>query len=64
MIIGIPERLKRHLFEPLFTTKNVGKGTGLGLSMAYQIVVEKHNGVLEVDSQPVIGNEFIIKIPK
>ncbi|RCJ32331.1 hybrid sensor histidine kinase/response regulator [Nostoc punctiforme NIES-2108] len=61
--IGIPERLKKRLFEPLFTTKTVGKGTGLGLSIAYQIVVDKHNGILEVNSQPGIGTEFIIKIP-
>ncbi|MBN3879482.1 MULTISPECIES: sensor histidine kinase [unclassified Nostoc] len=61
--IGIPEQLKKRLFEPLFTTKTVGKGTGLGLSIAYQIVVEKHNGILEVNSQPGIGTEFIIKIP-
>ncbi|MFN6513775.1 MAG: sensor histidine kinase [Nostoc sp. CreGUA01] len=61
--IGIPERLKKRLFEPLFTTKTVGKGTGLGLSIAYEIVVEKHKGVLEVNSQPGLGTEFIIKIP-
>ncbi|MDZ7950424.1 sensor histidine kinase [Nostoc sp. DedQUE09] len=61
--VGIPERLKKRLFEPLFTTKTVGKGTGLGLSIAYQIVVEKHKGVLEVNSQPAMGTEFIIKIP-
>lgn len=61
--IGVPERLKKRLFEPLFTTKNVDKGTGLGLSIAYQIVVEKHKGVLEVNSQPGMGTEFIIKIP-
>ncbi|MHC5596273.1 MAG: hybrid sensor histidine kinase/response regulator [Nostoc sp.] len=61
--VGIPERLKKRLFEPLFTTKTVGKGTGLGLSIAYQIVVEKHKGVLDVNSQPGMGTEFIIKIP-
>ncbi|MEH2164277.1 MAG: response regulator [Nostoc sp.] len=61
--IGIPERLKKRLFEPLFTTKTVGKGTGLGLSIAYEIVVEKHNGVLDVNSQAGVGTEFIIKIP-
>ncbi|MEH2141830.1 sensor histidine kinase [Nostoc sp.] len=61
--IGIPERLKKRLFEPLFTTKPVGKGTGLGLSIAYEIVVEKHEGILDVNSQPGIGTEFIIKIP-
>ncbi|MDF5711780.1 MAG: hybrid sensor histidine kinase/response regulator [Nostoc sp. S4] len=61
--IGVPERVKKHLFEPLFTTKPVGKGTGLGLSIAYQIIVEKHKGVLDVNSQPGMGTEFIIKIP-
>jgi signal transduction histidine kinase len=61
--IGIPERLKQRLFEPLFTTKPVGKGTGLGLSIAHQIVVKKHNGIMEVNSQPVIGTEFTIAIP-
>ncbi|MFN6560345.1 MAG: response regulator [Nostoc sp. ChiSLP01] len=61
--IGVPERLKKRLFEPLFTTKTVGKGTGLGLSIAYEIVVEKHKGILEVNSQPGMGTEFIIKIP-
>ncbi|MBD2414422.1 hybrid sensor histidine kinase/response regulator [Nostoc calcicola FACHB-389] len=61
--IGIPERLKKRLFEPLFTTKTVDKGTGLGLSIAYQIVVEKHKGVLEVNSHSGMGTEFIIKIP-
>lgn len=61
--IGIPERLKQRLFEPLFTTKPVGKGTGLGLSIAHQIVVEKHKGTMEVNSQPGIGTEFKIAIP-
>ncbi|MBW4425880.1 MAG: hybrid sensor histidine kinase/response regulator [Nostoc desertorum CM1-VF14] len=61
--IGIPERLKKRLFEPLFTTKSVGKGTGLGLSIAYEIVVKKHKGVLDVNSQPGLGTEFIIRIP-
>ncbi|MEH1870416.1 MHYT domain-containing protein [Nostoc sp.] len=61
--IGIPDRLKRRLFEPLFTTKTIGKGTGLGLSIAHEIVVKKHNGTLEVNSQEGIGTEFRIAIP-
>ncbi len=60
---GIPESVKQRLFEPLFTTKPVGKGTGLGLSIAHQIVLEKHNGTLEVNSQVGMGTEFTIKIP-
>jgi signal transduction histidine kinase len=61
--MGIPERVKQRLFEPLFTTKPVGKGTGLGLSIAHQIIVEKHQGLLKVKSQPGMGTEFTIKIP-
>ncbi|MEH1966968.1 sensor histidine kinase [Nostoc sp.] len=61
--IGIPEYVKQRLFEPLFTTKPVGKGTGLGLSIAHQIVLEKHNGTLDVNSQLGMGTEFTIRIP-
>ncbi|HAX75363.1 MAG TPA: hybrid sensor histidine kinase/response regulator [Cyanobacteria bacterium UBA11372] len=61
--IGMPESVKQRLFQPLFTTKPVGKGTGLGLPIVNQIVVEKHNGKLEVNSQPGRGTEFTIKIP-
>jgi signal transduction histidine kinase len=61
--IGIPEAIQPRLFEPLFTTKSVGKGTGLGLSIAHQIVVEKHHGRLEMQSQAGQGSEFVIKIP-
>ncbi|BAZ74672.1 response regulator receiver sensor signal transduction histidine kinase [Aulosira laxa NIES-50] len=61
--MGIPDLIQERLFEPLFTTKPVGKGTGLGLSIAHQIIVEKHNGILKVNSQPGQGTEFSIKIP-
>lgn len=61
--IGIPELVRSRLFEPLFTTKPVGQGTGLGLSIARQIVVDKHHGSLDVNSQVERGTEFMIKIP-
>ncbi|MFB2975405.1 sensor histidine kinase [Microseira sp. BLCC-F43] len=61
--IGMGESVKQRLFQPLFTTKPVGKGTGLGLPIVNQIIVEKHNGKLEVNSQPGRGTEFTIKIP-
>ena len=41
----------------------MGKGTGLGLSISYQIVVEKHGGVLECNSELGKGTEFAIEIP-
>jgi two-component system cell cycle sensor histidine kinase/response regulator CckA len=36
--IGMSPEVKKHMFDPLFTTKEVGKGTGLGLAMIYGIV--------------------------
>ncbi|WP_242072337.1 GAF domain-containing protein [Microcoleus sp. FACHB-68] len=60
---GMTEEVKRRLFDPFFTTKPVGKGTGLGLSISYQIVVEKHGGVLKCFSEVGKGSEFWIQIP-
>jgi two-component system, NtrC family, sensor kinase len=60
---GIPESVKEKIFQPFFTTKPEGKGTGLGLSICSQIVVEKHGGILECNSSPKNGTEFVIKIP-
>lgn len=60
---GIPKELISHIFNPFFTTKPVGQGTGLGLSISYQIVVEKHKGVLKCISLPGQGTEFWIEIP-
>ncbi len=60
---GIPPQAKAQLFDAFFTTKEEGKGTGLGLSISYQIITEKHHGILECVSSPGNGAEFIIKIP-
>ena len=60
---GIPEYVKQKIFDHLFTTKGVGKGTGLGLAIAKQIVEEKHEGCLEVESELGKGTSFYIKLP-
>lgn len=60
---GMTAEVKHRIFDPFFTTKPVGKGTGLGLSISYQIVVEKHRGVLKCFSEPGKGTEFWIEIP-
>ena len=57
------EQVKQKIFDHLFTTKAVKKGTGLGLAIAQQIIVEKHNGTLAVNSIPSQGTEFIISLP-
>jgi PAS domain S-box-containing protein len=61
--IGMSEATQHKMFENLFTTKGVGKGTGLGLAIARQIIVEKHNGTIDVHSVFGQGTEFVIKIP-
>ncbi|MBD2729594.1 PAS domain S-box protein [Nostoc sp. FACHB-892] len=61
--LGMEENVRKRLFDPFFTTKQVGKGTGLGLSISYQIVVEKHGGILNCLSEPGKGTEFWIEIP-
>ena len=60
---GIPENILSRIFDPFFTTKAPGKGTGLGLSISYQIIVDKHSGKFECDSQIGEGSEFRIEIP-
>jgi signal transduction histidine kinase len=59
----IPPQYQTKLFDPFFTTKPIGKGTGLGLSISYQIVVDKHHGLLKCISEPGRGTEFWIEIP-
>ena len=60
---GMSPEVKAHIFEPFYTTKDVGKGTGLGLSISYGII-EQHNGNMDVISEPGKGTEFIISLPR
>jgi signal transduction histidine kinase len=49
---GIPPEVQHRIFEPFFTTKGPGVGTGLGLHIAYNIIVHKHHGEIQVSSTP------------
>jgi two-component system NtrC family sensor kinase len=60
---GMTPDVKAKLFDPFFTTKPLGKGTGLGLSISYEIVVDKHGGILKCESAPGQGTEFCLEIP-
>jgi signal transduction histidine kinase len=59
---GIPHDILNKIFEPFFTTKDVGKGTGLGLSLVFEII-QKHDGVVEVNSTVGTGTVFRIFLP-
>jgi len=60
--LGIPKDLLSKLFDPFFTTKPIGQGTGLGLAISYQII-QKHQGNIQVDSEPGVGTKFTLTIP-
>ncbi|MBN2653693.1 MAG: DUF3365 domain-containing protein [Nitrospirae bacterium] len=60
--IGIPPEKLNRIFEPFYTTKEVGKGTGLGLSIAFDII-KKHSGEISAQSEVGKGTIFTIKIP-
>lgn len=60
---GINKTTIKHLFEPFYTTKNVGKGTGLGMSVSYFIITTNHKGTISVESKVDKGAKFIIKLP-
>ena len=60
---GIPEEIAARIFDPFFTTKEVGRGTGQGLAISRSVVVDKHGGSLQFDSEPGRGTTFTIRLP-
>lgn len=59
---GMSAEVVRHVFEPLYSTKEFDKGTGLGLSIVYGII-KKHNGYIVCQSTPGLGTIFQIYLP-
>lgn len=60
---GIPTENIEKIFDPFFTTKEVGLGTGQGLAIARSIIVDKHGGLIDVQSEPGAGTSFILSLP-
>ncbi|MFN0040619.1 MAG: ATP-binding protein [Burkholderiales bacterium] len=59
---GIPPEVLPKIFDPFFSTKEIGKGTGLGLSISYKII-QQHGGRIDVKSQPGKGTRFTVRLP-
>ncbi len=59
---GIPPEIMPKIFDPFFSTKEVGKGTGLGLSICYKIV-QQHGGRIKADSVVGKGTRFTVWLP-
>lgn len=59
---GIPEDVLPRIFEPFYTTKDVGKGTGLGLHLSYRIVTQRHHGSITARSRPG-ETRMVVRLP-
>ncbi|MCK4546251.1 MAG: response regulator [Candidatus Eisenbacteria sp.] len=60
---GIPEEIRSRVFDPFFTTKEVGKGTGQGLAVCRSVIVQKHGGTLQFETETGRGTTFVIRLP-
>ena len=60
---GISKDKIDRIYDPFFTTKEVGKGTGQGLAISHNIIVSNHHGEIYVDSTIGKGTKFTIKLP-
>ena len=60
---GIPEKIQDRIFDPFYTTKKVGKGSGQGLAISHDVIVEKHGGSIEFETESGKGTHFIIGLP-
>jgi signal transduction histidine kinase len=61
--VGIPQQNLDRVFEPFFTTRDVGSGTGQGLAVVWNLVVERYKGRLQVESELGLGTTFTITLP-
>lgn len=60
--LGINKEVLPHIFDPFYTTRDIGKGAGLGLSICYGVVT-RHGGRIYIESEEDAGAIFIIELP-
>jgi PAS domain S-box-containing protein len=61
---GIPENIRHRIYEPFFTTKEVGRGTGQGLAISHNIIVKRHGGSIDCHSEIGKGTIFHLRLPR
>jgi signal transduction histidine kinase len=60
---GIAPAIRSKIFDPFFTTKEVGRGTGQGLALVRAVVVERHHGSIDFDTEVGRGTTFVVRLP-
>jgi len=60
---GIADRIRDKIYDPFFTTKEVGRGTGQGLAIVRNVIVDKHGGSLRFETAVGIGTTFFLQLP-
>ena len=60
---GIPEEIRHRIFDLFFTTKEPGRGTGQGLAIAHSVIVDKHHGTIDIETEEDRGTTFVIRLP-
>jgi Histidine kinase-, DNA gyrase B-, and HSP90-like ATPase/PAS fold len=61
---GIAEDIRHRIYQPFFTTQEVGRGTGQGLAISHNIIVKRHGGAIDCDSQVGKGTVFHLRLPR
>lgn len=60
---GIAPQIRHRIYEPFFTTREVGRGMGQGLTVARAVLVDQHGGTLDFESEVGKGTTFLIRVP-
>jgi len=60
---GIPPEIRDRIYDPFFTTKEIGRGTGQGLAIAHRTVVERHHGIIDFTTEVGKGTSFFVRLP-
>ena len=59
---GVPDAVLPHIFDELYTTKQIGRGTGLGLWISRNLIEQNFGGTLTVETAPNVGSRFVVTL--